>query len=93
MVNVSRVFLLYPVAMVARDMLILDVAMVNPFVVFVLTNLLRLENDNLVATIFLEPLTTARIIFGHPVTLSDVGATACMGNKLVTAIVILVENF
>ena len=75
MVNVSRVFLLYPVAMVARDMLILDVAMVNPLVVFVLANLFRLENDNLVATIFLEPFTTTRIIFGHSVTLSDVGTT------------------
>ena len=86
----SSVFLIYPIAMVARDMFILDVAMVNPLVVLVLANLLRLENYNLVATIFLDPFTTARIIFGHSVTLSDVGSTACMGNEFVTAIVILI---
>ena len=89
----SRVFLLYPIAMVARDMLVLDVAVFKPIVVFVLANLLRLENDNPVATIFLEPFTTTRIIFGHSVTLSDVGTTTCMGNEFVTAIVILVKNF
>ena len=89
----SRVFLLYPIAMVARDMFILDVAVFKPIVVFVLANLLRLENDNLVATIFLEPFTTTRIIFGHSVTLSDVGTTTCMGNEFVTAIVILVKDF
>ena len=89
----SRVFLLYPIAMVARDMFILDVAMVNPLVVLVLANLLRLENDNLVATTFLEPLTTASIIFSHSITLSYVGTTTCMGNELVTAIGVLVKDF
>ena len=89
----SRVFLLYPIAMVARDMLILDVAMVNPLVVFVLANLLGLENHNLVASTFLEPFTTASVIFSHSVTLSDVGATACMGDELVTAIGVLVKDF
>lgn len=93
MVNVSRVFLLYPIAMVARDVFILDVAMVNPLVVFVLANLLRLEDHNFVASTFLKPITTTSVIFSHAVSVTDVRSTTCMWHELVTTIVVLVKNF
>ena len=79
--------------MIAGDVFIFDIAVVKPIIIFVLADFLRLENDNLVATIFLKPFTTTSIVFSQAVTLSDVGASACMGDELVATIVILIKDF
>ena len=79
--------------MIAGDVFIFDIAVVKPIVVFVLTDFLRLENDDLMPTIFLKPFTTTSIILSQSVTLSDVGTSACMGDELVATIVVFVEDF